>query len=55
MVIDNMLLLILVVATVRAQTSVVRKLGVVQGAQTRNRRAPIETKKHAAWGRDRQP
>ena len=46
---------LLTVAIVRAQAAVVRELGFVQGAQTRNRRAPIETKKHAAWARDRQP
>ena len=46
---------LLTVAIVRAQAAVVRELGVVQGAQTRNRRAPIETKKHAAAARDRQP
>ena len=45
---------LLTVAIVQAQAAVVRELGVVQ-AQTRNRRAPIETKKHAAWARDRQP
>jgi hypothetical protein len=43
------------VAIVRAQVAVVGELGVARGAQTRNRRAPIETKKHAAWARDRQP
>ena len=45
----------LTVAIVRAQAAVVREFGIVHGAQTRNRRAPIETKKHAAWARDREP
>ena len=46
---------LLTVAIVRAQAAVMREFGVVHGAQTRNRHAPIETKKHAAAARDRQP
>jgi hypothetical protein len=33
---------------VSAQAADVRELGVVQDAQTRNRRAPIQAKEHAA-------
>jgi hypothetical protein len=35
------------VATVPAQAAEVRELGAVQGAQTRNLRAPVEVKEHA--------
>ena len=38
---------LLTVAIVPAQATEVRELGVVHGAQTRNRRAPIQ-KQHAA-------
>jgi len=48
MVIDNCCMPILVVATVRAQTTEVRKLSVVQGAQRRNLCAPIPTDDHAS-------
>jgi mRNA-degrading endonuclease toxin of MazEF toxin-antitoxin module len=43
------------VATVPAQTTEVRKLGVVQGAQVRNLSAPILADKHGASATGTQP